>query len=63
MGGFLEATNVRFAEAKFEPWMKERATDLLSHNNAAERPFAVLKSQDDLYSPMRLPNLGHIRSA
>jgi hypothetical protein len=43
--------------------MKERATDLLSHNNAAERPFAVLKSQDDLYSPMRLPNLGHIRSA
>jgi hypothetical protein len=63
MGGILEATNGRFAESKFGSWMKARVIYLLSHNNTAERLFAVLMSLDYLYSLMRLPNSGHIRRA
>ena len=64
MGGFPEATSGRFTEFKLEPWMKANATHLLSHNNAAERPFALMKSLDDAHSQMSSPivyNISHSR--
>jgi hypothetical protein len=63
MGDYLEATNGRYAESKLEPWMKARASDLLSHNNHAERPFAVMKSLDHVFPSMGLSNLASVSHA
>ena len=63
MGDYLEATNGCHAQSKLEPWMKARVVHLLSHNNAAERPFAVVKLFDHLFPTMALSNLSNLSHA
>ena len=63
MGDFLEVTNGSRAESKLEPWMKARAMLLLSHNNPAERPFALMKFLDHLFPTMSLNNLSNASHA
>lgn len=63
MGDYLEATEGKMAKSKLEPWVKARVVQLLSHNNHAERPFAVIKLFDQLFQTMSLSNLSGLSNA
>ena len=63
MGDYLEATDGCYANSKLEPWMKACAVLLLSHNNPAERPFALMKLLDHLFPTIALSNLSNVAHA
>ncbi len=44
MGDFLKQTNGTLSNDKKEAWEIETVKGLVSHNNYAERPFAVLRA-------------------
>jgi hypothetical protein len=43
MGKYLEATGGAKSKSKPSTWELEDAECLIAHNNAAERPFAIVK--------------------
>lgn len=51
---YLEATNGRLANSKLSEPDKKRKAELLCHNNAAERTFAVFRSMLQRYPSMSL---------
>ena len=44
MGKYLNQTDGQFSNDKMEDWEIEAVKGMMSHNNFAERPFAVLKA-------------------
>ena len=63
MGNYLEATNGKYTESRLEQWEIDRASGLLCHNNAAERPFGVMKWLKKMYPSMTISSLSHIAHA
>ena len=43
MGKYLQSTGGIYRNEVREEWELEKVCQLLSHNNAAERPFAIVK--------------------
>ena len=43
MGKYLQSTGGIYRNEAREEWELEKMCQLLSHNNAAERPFAIVK--------------------
>ena len=54
MGDFLEATKGAKAESQLEDWERQKYGKALATNNAAERPFAVIKELLHSFPSMRL---------
>ena len=50
----MEAADGKYEEPRLEEWEKDRANDLLCHNNATERPFAVMKWLQRMYPPVAI---------
>ena len=46
--------------SKMSESAKEFASQLLGHNNHAERPFAIMKALKHLFPSMRLPFLSYL---
>mmetsp|Transcript_72447 Transcript_72447/g.145766 ORF Transcript_72447/g.145766 Transcript_72447/m.145766 type:complete len:467 (+) Transcript_72447:256-1656(+) len=63
MGDYFEATGGCHATSTLEPWMIARAVLLPSHNNHAERPFALMKLLDHLFPAMKLANVSNVAHA
>jgi hypothetical protein len=57
MGDYLPQTNGKLSNKNKEAWELEAATGMLSHNNHAERPFAVLRAFAKMYPALSLRNL------
>jgi hypothetical protein len=57
MGNYLSQTNGNLSNDKKEAWEMEAAKGMLSHNNNAERPFAVLRAFAKMYPALSLKNL------
>ena len=60
---FLTETDGDFAPDKVEDWMKAVAVHCLAHNNAAERPFAVVKFLNKKFPNMRLETKAGLTTA
>ncbi len=43
MGKYLQSTGGIYRNKAREEWELEHVSQLLAHNNAAERPFAIVK--------------------
>ena len=63
MGDFLEETNGAKAESQLEDWERAKYSKALATNNAAERPFAVIKELLHSFPSMRLCFLSAISHA
>ena len=57
----MEATNGKKAFSNLADWEKD--INILSHNNMAERPFAVIKHLKKLFPSMSLSNLSALAHA
>ena len=62
-GNYLEATNGAKAKSKLTDWEKRDAKNLLSHNNFAERPFAIVKELMKRFPSLKLSHASAIASA
>jgi hypothetical protein len=58
MGDYLKQTNGKLCNDKRETWELEAVKGMVSHNNHAERPFAVLRVIWKTYPALSLKNLG-----
>jgi hypothetical protein len=58
MGDYLKQTNGKLCNDKRETWELEAVKGMVSHNNHAERPFAVLRAIWKTYPSLSLKNLG-----
>jgi hypothetical protein len=58
MGDYLKQTNGKLCNDKRETWELEAVKGMVSHNNHAERPFAVLRAIWKMYPSLSLKNLG-----
>jgi hypothetical protein len=58
MSDYLKQTNGKLSNEKRESWELEAVKGMLSHNNFAERPFAVLRAIWKMYPALSLKNLG-----
>ena len=63
MGNYLETADGKDKESGFEEWEKDRVNGVLCHNNAAERPFAVMKWLHRTYLSMTIFSLPHVAHA
>ena len=63
MSDYLEETNGDKAFSKTPEWRVEQDWDIYSHNNAAERPFAVIKALKRLFPSMKLSYLSALSLA
>jgi hypothetical protein len=63
LGTYLESTNGAKAKSKLADWEHRDAKHLLSHNNHAERPFAVVKELMKRFPPLKLSYASAIASA
>jgi hypothetical protein len=63
MGDFLKATNGKFQNDNLSEFQKKRTGKLFSHNNWAERPFAVVKDLALRYPSMSLSHLSALAHA
>ena len=63
MGNYLEAIDGNYKELRLGEWEKDRANGLLCHNNAAVRPFAVMRWLYRIYPSMAIPSLLHVAHA
>ncbi len=59
MGKYLESTGGLYRNSLREDWELEKVAKLLAHNNAAERPFAVVKAYLDCFPTMKLSTLAN----
>ena len=57
MGDYLTQTNGTLRNSNKEAWELDAAKGMLSHNNHAERPFAVLRAFAKTYPALSLRNL------
>ena len=57
MGDYLSQTDGHLSNDKREDWEIEAVKGMMSHNNFAERPFAVLKAFAKMYPALSLRNL------
>jgi hypothetical protein len=57
MKDYLKQTNGDYQWEGRATWEVEAATKMLCHNNAAERPFAVLRQYKRMYPSLPLGNL------
>ena len=58
MGKYLQSTGGIYRNDVRESWELEKVAHLLAHNNAAERPFAIVKVPErfpDLHSILKYP--------
>jgi hypothetical protein len=58
MGDYLEQTDGKLSNDKMTSWELAAVKGMLSHNNYAERPFAVLRAVWKMYPSLSLKNLG-----
>ena len=63
MGAYINATDGEKRNNKLTELEKTKASQLLSHNNHAERPFAVIKALAKKYPSMSLRNLAATANA
>ena len=57
MHDYLRQTDGKWSNGKRETWELDAVKDMLSHNNHAERPFAVLRAFAKMYPALSLRNL------
>jgi hypothetical protein len=57
MKNYLRQTDGKWSNEKRESWELQTVKGMLSHNNHAERPFAVLRSYAKMYPSLSLRNL------
>ncbi len=57
MGKYLQSAGGIYRNELREEWELEKVSQLLSHNNAAERPFGIVKAYLDVYKTMKLSTL------
>ena len=57
MGKYLQSTGGIYRNELREEWELEKVSQLLSQNNAAERPFGIVKAYLDVYKTMKLSTL------
>ncbi len=57
MGKYLQSTGGIYRNDLREEWELEKASKLLAHNNAAERPLAVVKAYLNCFPTMKLSTL------
>ena len=60
MKDYLRQTDGRLQTGTREPWEREKCKNMLSHNNGAERPFAISRAYKNLYPSLTLANLGKL---
>ncbi len=60
MKDYLRQTDGRLQTGTREPWEWEKCKHMLSHNNGAERPFAISRVYKNLYPSLTLANLGKL---
>jgi hypothetical protein len=60
MKNYLSQTDGSLQSGTREQWEKEKCKNMLSHNNAAERPFAILRAYKQLYPSLSLANLSKL---
>jgi hypothetical protein len=63
MGKYLQSTGGVYRNELREEWELEKVSQLLSHNNAAERPFGIVKAYLDVYKTMKLSTLANFSLA
>ena len=63
MGKYLEATDGAKSKSKLSTWKLEDAEYLIAHNNAAERPFAIVKGLMKMFPSLKLSHAAAIASA
>jgi hypothetical protein len=59
MGKYLESTGGIYRNSLRGDWELEKVSKLLAHNNAAERPFAVVKAYLNCFPTMKLSTLAN----
>ena len=59
MGRYLKSTGGIYRNELREEWELEAIGKLLSHNNPAERPFAIVKAYLQVFPTMRLATLAN----
>ena len=57
MTDYLKQTDGKLSNGKREQWELDAVKGMLSHNNHAERPFAVMRSFAKSYPALSLRNL------
>jgi hypothetical protein len=60
MKHYIKQTNGALANDKRDEWEKEAVQHMVSHNNYAERPFAVVKALSRMYPSLSLQNLSQL---
>jgi hypothetical protein len=60
MKNYLRQTNGSLQTGNREQWEQDKCKYMLSHNNGAERPFAILRVYKHLYPSLTLENLGKL---
>lgn len=63
MGKYLQSTGGIYRNELREEWELEKVSQLLSHNNAAERPFGIVKAYLNVYKTMKLSTLANLSLA
>jgi hypothetical protein len=63
MGKYLRSTGGVFRNDMRGEWEIDKVSQILSHNNAAERPFAIAKAYLDCFPTMRLATLANFSLA
>ena len=63
MGKYLKNTGGIYRNELRDEWELEAVAKLLSHNNAAERPFAIVKAYLQVFPTMRLATLANFSLA
>jgi hypothetical protein len=60
MKHYIKQTNGEICNDNREDWEKQAVQQMVSHNNYAERPFAVVKTFARIYPSLSLRNVSHL---
>ncbi len=63
MGNYLKSNGGVFRNELREEWELDTVSQLMSHNNAAERPFGIVKAYLNVYKTMKLSTLANFSLA
>jgi hypothetical protein len=63
MGKYLRSTGGIYRNELRSDWELQQVAQLLSHNNAAERPFAIAKAYLKIFPTMKLSTLANVALA